>query len=391
MRRIVIVGGGLGGFRTARSLRAAGFDGDVIVVGDEESLPYDRPPLSKQLLAGTFTPEQCLLAGETSDVRWLLGTAVAGVSLGRQVLTLTDGTDLGFDDLVVATGRRARPWPGPPTVARVHTLRSLADVAAFQADLADAVDVVVIGAGFVGCEAAATLRQRGLAVTVVDVSAHPMPVLGDVAGEVARKRHAEHGVRWRLGTTVAAIEGQARVRGVRLADGELLPADAVLVAIGSLPNTEWLAGAGVALRGGAVEVDRTGRALDEAGAPVPGLWAVGDAAAWAHPHAPGPVCVEHWSNARDMADVVATNLVAAADERTVLTSVPSFWSDQYDMKIKSVGYLRAADQLALVEEDPARRALLVEARRAGEVVGVIAFNMPKAVLGYQRALRLRSA
>lgn len=386
MRRVVIAGAGLGGFRTARSLRDAGFEGEIVVVGDEEHLPYDRPPLSKQLLAGDVSAAECRLAGSTSDLRWNLGVAIVGASLQRREIELADGTVMGFDDLVIATGRRARPWPGARPESGVHTLRSLADVAAFDADLREASKVVVIGAGFVGCEAAATLRKRGFEVTVVDVAEHPMPVLGAVAGEAARRLHADNGVVWKLGATVGGIEGVDRPSGVRIGDGELLQADVVLVSIGSVPNTEWLSGTGIAMNGGVVQVSPSCQALSEDGSPVPGVWAVGDVAAWAHQHAPGRVCIEHWSNARDMADLVASN-VALRTEPGTLSSVPSFWSDQYDVKIKSVGYLRGADRLDLVDEDPARHALVIEATREGALVGAIAFNRPKAILGYQRKLR----
>lgn len=386
MRRVLIAGAGLGGFRSARSLRDRGFDGDIVVVGDEDRLPYDRPPLSKQLLAGETSPEHCRLAGSTSDMGWHLGAAIVSASLRRREVELAGGTMMDFDDLVIATGRRARPWPGRLPQSGVHTLRSLSDVAAFQEDLVNADSVVIIGAGFVGCETAATLRKRGFDVTVVDVVGHPMPALGAIAGETARRLHEEHGVTWRLGSAVGRIEGDTHVTGVRLKDGELLAADTVLVSIGSLPNTEWLQGTEIALRDGAVQVDNTGQVVDQTGAPVPGVWAVGDAAAWPHQHAGGPACIEHWSNARDMADQVAANLVASSPP-AALTAVPSFWSDQYDVKIKSVGYLPGADQFALVDADPVRHALVVEALREGEIIGAITFNRPKAVLRYQRTLR----
>ncbi|MBO0727690.1 MAG: FAD-dependent oxidoreductase [Acidimicrobiaceae bacterium] len=390
MSEVVIVGAGLGGFRVARSLRDAGFTGAVTVVGDETHLPYDRPPLSKQLLAGTFAPEQCRLAGETGDIEWVLGRAALGADLEERRLILEDGSVLGFDHLVVATGRRARPWPCP-TPAGVHTLRSLGDVAAFDADLVDATSVVIIGAGFVGCEAAATLRGRGLDVTVIDTQELPMPVIGRAAGAAAKRLHEEHGVRWRLGEGVAGFEGAPHVSAVRLASGELLRADAVLVSIGSLPNTEWLEGTRAASIAGVLPVTGEGEVIGEDGAAIPGLWAVGDVAAWAHPHSPGPVCIEHWSNARDMAAAVATNILAEMEgrphERKALSSVPSFWSDQYDVKFKSVGLLRAADELVVVEEAPERHGLLVEARAGGRVVGAITLNMPRAILTYQRELR----
>ncbi|KAF0957005.1 NAD(P)/FAD-dependent oxidoreductase [Rhodococcus sp. T7] len=387
MRHVVVVGAGLAGFRVGRSLRDAGFTGEITLIGDEEHLPYDRPPLSKALLAGSVTGDQCRLPGRTDDLTWRLGAPVHGVDFDVRALTLGDGTDQPFDELVIATGRRARPWPGRKPATGVFTLRSLGDVAAFTAAAAPGSRVVIIGAGFIGCEVAATLRARDVEVTVVDVSDTPMPVIGPEAGAFARQLHERHGVRWRLGTGVDSIEGDEYVTGVRLADGELLEADAVLVSIGSVPNTEWLADSPVDTDGGVVHVDDICRVLDRAGSPLSGVWAAGDVAAWVHPHAGTHVCVEHWSNARDMADRVAANLVVDHPGRAPLVSVPAFWSDQYDVKIKSVGYLRAADELVVVAQDADRNSLVVEARRGSEVVGAIGFNATKAVLGYQRALR----
>lgn len=386
MTRVVIAGGGLGGFRVARSLRDSGFAGDVVVVSDEHHLPYDRPPLSKQLLAGTFTAEQCALPGQTDDIDWRLGHAVTSVNCTTSQLTLADATMLDFDELVIATGRRARMWPGSTPTRGVHTLRSLDDVATLQASVTPQTPVVIIGAGFVGCEVAATLRRRDIAVTVIDVAAQPMPVIGTEAGALARTIHQQHGVQWRLGASITDIIGDDHVSGVRLDSGEVIPAAVVLVSIGSLPNTEFLADTALAMTGGVIDVAATGQALDTTGAAIPHIWAVGDVAAWPHPHAERPVCIEHWSNARDMADVVAANITHPG-EPVEIKSTPSFWSDQYDVKIKSVGYLRGADELVVLENDVDRRVFVAEARRGGEIIGAITFNKPKALLGYQRALR----
>lgn len=387
MRHVVVVGASLAGFRVGRSLRDAGFTDAITLIGDEEHLPYDRPPLSKALLAGNVSDDQCRLPGRTDDLTWRLGVPVHGVEFDRRAVTLADGTEQPFDDLVIATGRRARSWPGRKPATGVFTLRSLGDVASFAAAAVPGSRVVIIGAGFIGCEVAATLRARDVEVTVVDVSATPMPVIGPEAGAHARQLHERHGVRWRLEASVDAIEGEDRVTGVRLGDGEVLDADLVLVSIGSVPNTEWLANSPLDVDSGVVRVDPLCQALDRSGTPIAGVWAAGDVAAWIHPHSEGHVCVEHWSNARDMGDRVAANLVLDGSDRKPLTSVPAFWSDQYDVKIKSVGYLRGADELAVVAEDTDRNSLVIEARRGSEVVGAIGFNATKAVLGYQRALR----
>lgn len=389
MRNVVVVGGGLAGYRFAQTLREGGYGGDLTLISDEACLPYDRPPLSKQLLAGDWDQEQCALPGDAPQVTWMLGRRATGLDRARRVIALDDGSEVHYDGLLIATGRRARRWPGALPAAGVHTLRNLGDTAAFRADVSADARVVIIGAGFIGCEVAATLRKEGVDVTVVDVSAHPMPAIGSEVGARAAGIHEAHGVRFRLGVGVAAIEGAATVTGVRLDTGEVLPATVVLVAVGSTPNSEWLDGSGLAIERGAVVCDATCTVLDAGGEVVPEILAAGDIAAWPHPHGEGAVSIEHWSNARDMADLAARNLCLAPTERASmasLASVPTFWSDQYDVKIKSAGYLRAVERWTVVSEDAEKSSLLAEGRRGDELVAAIAFNMNRSIIGYQRQL-----
>lgn len=384
--RIVVAGAGLAGFRAAQALRANGFTGEVVLIGDEVHQPYDRPPLSKQLLAGTYTREQCILPGTVADVTWRLGVAVEGIDRETAEIVLADGERVAYDGLIIATGRRARAWPGQLPASGVHTLRSFEDVAGFEHALTPESKVVIIGAGFIGCEVAATLRSRDIDVTITDVSEHPMPVLGAEAGSRAVALHESHGVRFRLGFGVEGIEGADHVTAVVGEGGERLEADVVLVAIGSEPNTEWLDGSGILLDRGVVVCDATGTVLDEDCHPIDSILAAGDVAAWPHPHASGAVCIEHWSNARDMGDTAAKNILLSHAARQPIRSVPAFWSDQYDVKIKSAGLLRGADALTVVSEDVDKPSLLIEASRDGRVVGAIAFNMNRAMIGYQRDL-----
>ncbi|HWJ10889.1 MAG TPA: FAD-dependent oxidoreductase [Nocardioides sp.] len=389
MRDVVVVGGGLAGFRFAQSLRDAGHDGRVTIVSDEQHLPYDRPPLSKQLLAGTYTEEQCALPGDAPDVQWVLGRRAERLDRQRRVVVLDDASEVAYDGLLIATGRRARPWAGAMPAAGVHTLRDLGDTAAFRSSISPDAKVVIVGAGFIGCEVAATLRKEGVDVTVVDVAPHPMPVMGPEVGARAARIHEAQGVRFRLGCGVAGFEGEDRVTGVRLEDGELLEATVVLVAVGSVPNSEWFADAGLSMDRGVVVCDATCTVLDAAGEPVAEIVAAGDIAAWPHRHGEGAVCIEHWSNARDMADLAARNLLLPVGERSgmaAMASVPTFWSDQYNVKIKSAGFLRAADTWTIVEEDVEKPSLLVEGRRDGELVGAVVFNMNRSIIGYQRQL-----
>jgi len=389
VRNVVVVGGGLAGFRFAQSLRESGYGANLTVVCDEQHLPYDRPPLSKQLLAGTFTEQECALPGDAPGVTWVLGRRAARLDREGKVVVLDDGEEVAFDGLLIATGRRAREWSGRLPDKGVHTLRDLTDTAAFRSSIGEGAKVVIIGAGFIGCEVAATLRAEDVDVTVVDVAPYPMPVMGAEIGARAAHFHELHGVRFRLGRGVAAVEGSDRVTGVVLDDGERLDATVVLIAVGSVPNSEWLAGSGLAVDRGVVVCDATCSVLDEQGNVVPEIMAAGDVAAWPHHHGEGPVCIEHWSNARDMADLAARNFCVDPAERlpmAALASVPTFWSDQYNVKIKSAGFLRAADRWTIVSEDPDKPALLAEAHRGDELVGAVAFNMNRSILNYHRAL-----
>jgi 3-phenylpropionate/trans-cinnamate dioxygenase ferredoxin reductase subunit len=389
MRDVVVVGGGLAGYRFAQSLRESEYDGSLTIVCDEEHRPYDRPPLSKQLLAGTYTEDQCALPGDAPDVTWIFGRRAARLDRERSLVVLDDGREVSYDGLLIATGRRARAWQGELPASGVHTLRDLTDTASFRASIGPDAKVVIIGAGFIGCEVAATLRMEDVDVTVVDVAPYPMPVMGAEIGARAAKIHEAHGVRFRLGRGVAAVEGEGRVTGVLLDDGERLEATVVLIAVGSVPNSEWLAGSGIAIERGVVTCDATCSVLGEDGTVLTGIMAAGDVAAWPHHHGEGAVCIEHWSNARDMADLAARNLLLGVAERSPmasLASVPTFWSDQYDVKIKSAGFLRAADRWTVVSEDPERPSLLVEGRRGDELVGAVAFNMNRSIINYHRTL-----
>lgn len=382
MRRIIIVGAGLAGLRTAEALRREGFDGDLFMVGDERHRPYDRPPLSKQMLAGTMTAEACAFESEDLDIDWQLGYPAVGLDPASRVVRLEGDKSLSYDGLVIATGRRARPWPTPTPTSGFHSIRSIEDAAGLREAVRTDSRVVIVGAGFIGCEVAATLRGLGVEdVTIIDIAPHPMPALGAEVGARAIKLHESHGVKFRLETSVAMFEGSGRVEGVLLEDGERLPADLVLLALGSLPNSEWLAESGLELVNGAVLCDEHCFAVGH-----DDVVAVGDIAAYPYPEATGPLVVEHWATARDMAETAAANLLGDPDSRKPYRAVPSFWSDQYDVKIKSAGLLALADSFVVVEDEPERPALVVEAHREGELVGAIVFNRNRSIIQYQRKL-----
>jgi NADPH-dependent 2,4-dienoyl-CoA reductase/sulfur reductase-like enzyme len=378
----VIVGAGLAGHRAAQALHRAGFDGQLTIIGDEIHEPYDRPPLSKQLLAGTMEHRECFFNCDELGAQWRLGRPAVALDTDRQRVELAGGEEIPYDGLVIATGRRAREWPELPPLKGFYMLRSLDDTQALRQAVTPGVRAVIVGAGFIGCEVAATLRGLGVEhVTVIDIAPHPMPVLGPEIGARATKLHRDHGVELRMSTSVASFEGSERVEAVVLDTGERIDADFVLLALGSVPNSEWLAGSGLTLIKGCVECDQHCVAVG-----TENIVAAGDIAAYPHPGAGGPIWIEHWSNARDMGAVAAANLLKEPSEREIFTAVPTFWSDQYDVKIKSAGLLSIADRYAVIEDEPERPALVVEAYRGDELAGAIVFNRNRTIINYQRQL-----
>jgi NADPH-dependent 2,4-dienoyl-CoA reductase/sulfur reductase-like enzyme len=389
VRRIVIVGGGLAGHRAACALVDADFDGEVTIVGDEVHRPYDRPPLSKQVLGGIHEEDSAFYDSDVlAHANWKLGAPAAALDVGRSVVTLADGEEVTYDGLIIATGRRAMELPGFHGHDGVHMLRSLDDSRALREAAVKDKRVVIVGAGFIGCEVAATLRGVGVDdVTMVEMAPHPMPVVGPDVGARAAKIHQDHGVRLHLATVVTEPVGNGRIEGVRLENGEVIPADLVLISIGSVPNSEWLEGSGLELNRGTVVCDEHCFAVG-----AENIVAAGDVASWPHPDAGGePVWVEHWTNARDMGAIAAKNLIAASGEREPHTSVPTFWSDQYDVKIKSAGFLQAADRIEVIEEDPEKPSLVAEAHKGDLLTGAIVFNKNRRIIDYQRQLAVQTA
>lgn len=376
--RVVIVGASLAGLRAAQAVRGAGHEGALTIVGDEVHPPYTRPPLSKQLLAGEQEHADCAFPlPETLEAEWRLGAAAVGLDAQRKVIALAGGGEAAYDRLVVATGARARTWPGQ--VEGVHTLRGVDDALALRAALvAGPSRIAIVGAGFVGCEVAATARKAGIDVTLVDVAPRPLLPLGPVLGERAAELHRAHGVELRLGTAVAGVDA----RGIDLADGARVDADVVLVALGAIPNTEWLASSGLALdaRGGLLcDATLTSVADDD-------VLAAGDVVSWPHPLAGGDVVrVEHWTVAAEHGALAGRNAIANASDRKAHVGPPYFWSDQYDVKIQAVGFPARGATIEVVDEDGPR--LVAEARDAdGRLVGAIAFNHAKRLAAYRREL-----
>lgn len=387
--RVVVAGGGLAGLRTAQGLRRSGFDGEVLVVGAEAHLPYDRPPLSKQVLLGEWAPDRLTLAtadalaGQGIEVR--SGTAVTGLDPAAHRLVLEGGGSLGYDALVVATGAQPRPRPFPTGgLAGVHDLRRVEDALALVAAFAAGSRVGVVGAGFIGMEVASAARQRGLEVTVVDVATEPLAAhLGTVAAAAVTGLHRERGVRFRLGRRVTALAGGDRVEALLLDDGSRVPADVVVVGIGVQPVTDWLSGHGV-------DVDR-GLPADATGAtPFPDVWAVGDVAAWPGPGG-RPRTVEHWTSAVEQAAVVAGNLVRAPAERRSHEPLPYVWTDHYGIRVQQLGEHPHDGEAHLVAGSPEALQFVLAWCRGDRVTGTLSVGLPTALPRLKAALRAGSS
>ncbi|MEV6592991.1 NAD(P)/FAD-dependent oxidoreductase [Streptomyces acidicola] len=375
MRRIVVVGASAAGLAAVETLRREGYDGTLTLVGDEPHAPYDRPPLSKQLLAGEWSPERLALRHSADldvlDLDLRLGVAATGLDVPGRTVRLADGSTVPYDGLVVATGVRPRRLPGEGA----HVLRTLDDAVTLRDRLEPGARVVVVGAGFLGAEAAAVASRLGAEVTLLEPAPVPLAhAVGDEVGQVLSRAHLDHGVNLRTGVTVTAVTED----GVRLADGELVDADEVLVAIGSLPNTEWLADSGLSIG--------DGLNCDEYCEAARNVYAAGDVARWYNPLFGVPMRIEHRTNAAEQGMAAARNLLRP-EARKPFAPVPYFWSDQYDMKIQAYGYLRRHDEVAVVEGDLEERRFVAAYRTGDRLTGTLAVGMPpKAIRSWRQAI-----
>jgi NADPH-dependent 2,4-dienoyl-CoA reductase/sulfur reductase-like enzyme len=379
---VLIVGASAGGLTTAEALRRKGYEGRLTLLGGERHLPYDRPPLSKQVLSGAWEAGRAQLRPEPAlralDAELVLGDRATGLDVANRTVRTESGRELGADTIVIATGVHARtlpveaqpanPRPGQDRLAGVHVIRTLDDSVALHAELATARRLVVVGDGVLGAEVAATGRGLGLDVTLAGPQSVPMQSqFGPWAGALLGDLHTDRGVRLRLGTGVSGLAGVAgRVAGVVLETGEQLPADVVVVAIGGIPATEWLAGSGLTIDNGIV-CDAMCRAAD-------GIYAVGDVARWRHLGLGALLRLENRTNATEQAVAVAANILGA-DQPYV--PVPYFWTDQYDVKVMVHGLVPADAEIEVVEGDPAARRFVALCRSGGVARGVLGWNMPK--------------
>ena len=371
LSRIVVVGASVAGYGAIQELRKGGYDGALTLVGAEDRLPYDRPPLSKQVLAGDWEPDRLdFRLPDTLDVELRLGSAASALDLGERTLRLASGADLPYDGLIIATGAAPRQLPGSESIEGVHVLRTLDDCLAVRAAFEQGARVAVVGAGFIGCEVAATARRRGLEVSLIE--ALPLPLAGALnpeIGQACADLHRAHGVDLRCGVMVEGIDGGQRAERLRLSDGSTVEADVVIVGIGVTPATAWLQSSGLTLDDGVV-CDATCMA-------APGVYAAGDVARWYNPRYASLMRIEHWTNAMEQGRAAARNLLAGPEDAEPYDHLPYFWSDQYDTSIQLAGRTDGTDEFRVVRgslEDGEFIALF----RAGErIAGLLGFGLAR--------------
>lgn len=385
---IVVVGASLAGLRGAEALRLNGYDGPLTIVGDEPYPPYDRPPLSKHVLSGELSPDATQLPNLVPlQAHWRLGRPATVLDRRAGTLTLAGGTVLGFDRLLIATGAKARPWPDPAgaRLSGVYTLRGRDDAASLRAALMRGPRrVVIVGAGLIGCEVASCCRDLGLPVTLVDPNPAPLArSLGTVVGGVLSRCLRDAGVDYRPGTQVAALEGPEAVRRVCLADGTAIGTDLVIVALGAVRATGWLAESGLRADAGGVTCDGFCRVLSADGSAVPEIYAAGDVARWPNPLYGGrPVSVEHWGNAVEQGRHAARNMLADPHAQRPYAHLPAFWSSQFGINIKAVGLTEGADALAVVQGSLAARRFLAVYGRSGRSIAAVSFDEARWLPAY---------
>jgi NADPH-dependent 2,4-dienoyl-CoA reductase/sulfur reductase-like enzyme len=383
LRDVVIVGGSLAGLRAAEGLRSGGFEGTITLIGAEPHVPYDRPPLSKRLLSGEWEPDRIALRKPDDigsiDVDWRLGVAAEGLDLEEQRVVLADGERVSFDGLVLATGAAVRRLPGQDEHRHVTVLRTVDDAIDLRERIVDGGRrVVVVGAGFIGLEVAATARTLGNEVLVVEGASAPLSrAFGPEMGAAVAAFHADHGVEIRCDVQVEGfVDGAVVVDG-----GRHEPADVVVVGIGVAPATGWLDGAGLRIDDGIV----CGADLNVG---HPGVYAAGDVARWHHPLYDEPIRIEHWTNAAEQGAHAAANLLAEGGGGSTqpYAPIPFFWSEQYDRRIQFLGRASGDDEARVVAGSIEERRFAVMFGRAGRLRGVLGVNMPRHVMPFRKHL-----
>ena len=381
MKRVVVVGASLAGLRAAETLRNKEFSGEITVIGSETHRPYDRPPLSKKLLAGEWEPNRILLRQDDVfddlDVEWRLGVRASRLDLEGRRLELADGSSIDYDGAIIATGAAPRRLPGQDRHGHAQVLRSLDDALAMRSALiAGGRRVVVIGGGFIGLEVASTAHGLGNDVVVVEGASAPLVRgLGVEMGAAIADIHRARGVEIRCDVMVEGLTE----RGVQLA-GEHLDADLVIVGIGVAAATDWLDGSGLELRDGVV--------CDAALQAAPNVFAAGDVARWPNQLFGEEMRIEHWTNAAEQGAWAASNLLAASigDEVLPYAPVPFFWSDQYDQRLQFLGLSAPDDEVVVAAGSVAEGKLLALYGRSGRLHGAFGLNAPRWVMPMRNLL-----
>ncbi|HEY6307791.1 MAG TPA: FAD-dependent oxidoreductase [Candidatus Angelobacter sp.] len=397
--RIVIVGASLAGLRGAEALRNEGFSGRLTIIGDEPHEPYDRPPLSKQVLKGWVPADHTKLPRMREvDADWRLGVAATGLDRSKKLVRLANGDEVPFDNVLIATGVRARQWPNPAEAALegVHTLRTSDDAARLQAALAAGPRrVLIIGAGYIGSEMASVCRELGLEVTVAERAPAPLAgALGNVIGAIAAEMQREAGVDLRTGVSVSALEGDAggHVRRAHLSDGSTLDVDLVLASLGSIRNVEWLDGAGLAAGFWGVACDAGCRVFDIHGIVTDHIFVAGDIAR--SPHVLFEyqfLSMEHWDNAVLGAKVAAHNMLCEEADRQAHLLVPTNWSAQFGVNIKSVGVPSFGDKIVFTQGSPKDHRFAAAYGRRGRIIGAVTFDHGKWLQYYEAQIKRSEA
>jgi NADPH-dependent 2,4-dienoyl-CoA reductase/sulfur reductase-like enzyme len=392
--RIVIVGASLAGLRAAETLREEGFRGPLTIIGDEPYEPYDRPPLSKQVLKGWVPADHTTLPRRRAiDAEWRLGVAATGLDRTARLVRLANGEHIPYDRLLIATGVRARPWFNPAEAALegVFNIRTRDDAALLRERLAARPNrVLIIGAGFIGSEVASICRELDLSVTVAELGETPLlGALGGVIGRIAAELQREHGVDLRTGVSVRSLGGDAngRLRCASLSDGTTLEVDVAVVALGSVRNVEWLEGSGLAAGQWGVGCDAGGRAFDINGVVTDSVYVAGDVARAPHVlYDYQFLAMEHWDNAVLGAQVTAHNMVSVEPNYYPHLLLPGFWSGQFGVNIKSVGVPSFGDEIVFTQGSVKERRFAAAYGRRGRIVAAVTFNQGKWLEYYARLI-----
>jgi len=384
MRTVVIVGASLAGLRAAQTLRKRGFDGRVVMIGAEVHAPYDRPPLSKQLLAGEWPAEKLFFHAREKhaalQLEYHLGSAASSVDVREREVALASGQKVSYDGLVIATGAGPRLLPNPQGLTGIYVLRTLDDALAVAEQLKHKPRVAIVGAGFIGLEVAASCRKLGIEVTVIEPQ--QLPLLSLLEQSIAasiQALHADHGVTFHLGTRVRELQGAGRLERIVLEDGAVIASDLIVAGIGVVPATQWLESSGVELSNG-VLCDAT------LATNVPNIVAAGDIVSWPNAAMEGQVMrVEHWSNAAEQGQAAAARLLDGPAAPSY-QHLPYFWSDQYDRKYQSTGRPRSGDALEVVKGQLHEPSFAAIFGRQGRFVSVFTSNAPGVFMRARKLL-----